>query len=139
MAYKTSKGEQRIINLLRCGKIDFDREVSFKGLNGEKGVPLRFDFVVYQNSKIYCCIDFDGKQHFKFTPFFHKNWSGFEKQKEWDRRKNKFCLMHKIPFIRIPYWDLDKLTLRKIFYTPSYLVTNKYHNDNLIREVKKWE
>jgi len=42
--------------------------------------------------------------------------------------------MHKIPLIRIPYWDLEDLTLQKIFNEPSYLVKNKYHIDELIRK-----
>ena len=50
MAYKTSKGEQKIINLLRRGSIKFEREVSFEGLTGLKNVPLRFDFAIYKNN-----------------------------------------------------------------------------------------
>ena len=44
-----SKGEQKIINLLKRGGIKFKREVSFEGLVGRRKVPLRFDFGVYDN------------------------------------------------------------------------------------------
>jgi hypothetical protein len=44
---KTSKGEQKIINLLRRGGIKFEREVSFDDLTGKHKVPLRFDFGIY--------------------------------------------------------------------------------------------
>ena len=68
-----SKGEKKIIDLLRANKIKFEREVSFDGLVGLKGVPLRFDFAIYRNNKLYCLIDFDGRQHFEFVKYFHKN------------------------------------------------------------------
>jgi hypothetical protein len=46
--------------------------------------------------------------------------------------------MHQIPLIRIPYWDLEELTLEKVLTNSAYRVQTKYHNDNLIRSgVKK--
>lgn len=131
MQITTSKGEQKIINLLRRGGIGFEREVSFEDLTGSGRNLLRFDFVIYKNNKPYICIEFDGRQHFEYTPYFHKTISGFKKQQEWDRRKNKYCLMHNITLIRVPYWDLDDLTLKKLFGTPEYIVRDKYHNDHL--------
>jgi hypothetical protein len=44
---KTSKGEQKIINILRRGGINFEREVSFDDLTGKHKIPLRFDFGIY--------------------------------------------------------------------------------------------
>ena len=132
MQIKTSKGEQKIINLLRRGGISFEREVSFEDLTGSGRNLLRFDFVIYdRNHRPRICIEYDGKQHFEYTPYFHKNIFGFKKQQEWDRRKNKYCLMHNIILIRVPYWDLEDLTLKKLFNTPEYVVRNKYHNDYL--------
>lgn len=40
--------------------------------------------------------------------------------------------MNKIPLIRVPYWDLEDLTLQKVLTNPDYLVKSKYHIDNLI-------
>ena len=40
--------------------------------------------------------------------------------------------MNKIPLIRVPYWDLEDLTLQKVLTNPAYLVKSKYHIDNLI-------
>lgn len=53
---------------------------------------------------------------------------------EWDRRKNSFCLMNNIPLIRIPYWDLEQLTLKKVLTEEKYRVKSKYHTDELIRQ-----
>lgn len=128
-----SKGEEKVVEILTKHKIPFEREYSFPGLVGYKQVPLRFDFVIFNNKhQILACIDFDGKQHYEFVKFFHKTQSGFKKQQEWDRRKNKYCLMHNIPLYRIPYWQLEDLTFEKIF-SPINRVTNKYHIDNIKR------
>lgn len=124
---KISKGEQKIINLLRRGGINFEREVSFTDLHGSGKNLLRFDFMINLNGK-RVLLEFDGRQHFEYVPYFHKTIFGFKKQQEWDVRKNKYCLMHNITLIRIPYWDLEDLTLKKIFNSPQYIVRNKYHN-----------
>ena len=94
---------------------------------------MRFDFAIFKQDQLICLIEYDGEQHFKFVKHFHKNVFNFKKAKEWDRRKNKYCLIHNIPLIRVPYWDYDTLTFKKIFTESSYRVTTKYHNDNLIK------
>ena len=129
---ETSKGEQKIIDILNRNKIKFEREISFEDLNGYKKVPLRFDFGIYRYGKLICLLEMDGKQHYEFVKFFHKNLSGFKKQQEWDRRKNKYCLMNNIPLYRVPYWQLEDLTLEKIF-SPINRVTSKYHTDIIKR------
>ena len=133
---KSSKGEEKVELLLRKGGINYMKEVYFSDLLGKKGAPLRFDFGIFINKRLISLIEFDGKPHFEYTPYFHKQTSDFLKYRERDRRKNAYCLKHNIPLIRIPYWDLETLTLNKIFNTPSYRVVDKYHNDNLIKNRK---
>ena len=133
MNHKSSKLELKVEKILRQNNINFKREVSFNDLNGCNNTPLRFDFVIYKNNNIFCIIETDGEQHFKFVTHFHKNIFGFKKSLEWDRRKNKYCLVHNIPLIRIPYWDYDTITFKQIFTEPSYQVKTKYHNDILIK------
>lgn len=84
---ETSKGEQKIIDILKRNRITFEREVYFEDLNGYKKVPLRFDFGIFRYGKLICLIEYDGQQHYEFVKFFHKTQSGFKKQQEWDRRK----------------------------------------------------
>lgn len=130
----TSKGEQKIIDILNANNIFFKREVSFEDLKGIKNNLLRFDFAIYRNNRLFCLLEIDGEQHFKFIKHFHKNIFNFYKAKEWDRRKNSYCLRNNIPLIRIPYWDINNLTLNKIFSETKYIVKDKYHNDYLINE-----
>lgn len=126
-----SKGEQKLINLFKRGGISFIREVQFEDLVGKKKTMLRYDFGLLKNGKLICLVEFDGEQHFKYVPYFHKTPSGFRRAQERDRQKNKYCLMHNIPLIRIPYWDLEELTLQKVLTEKKYKVINKFHNDLL--------
>lgn len=57
---ETSKGEQKIIDILNRNKIKFEREVTFDDLNGYKKVPLRFDFGIYRYGKLIACVEYDG-------------------------------------------------------------------------------
>ena len=92
---------------------------------------------IFRYGKLVCLIEYDGQQHYEFVKFFHKTQSGFKKQQEWDRRKNKYCLLHNIPLYRVPYWQLEDLTLEKIFSSINR-VKDKYHIDNIKRSgVKK--
>lgn len=131
-----SKGEKKIAILLQQAHIKYKQEYSFEGLYGiNNRHPLRFDFVIFdKQNKVAACLDFDGRQHFTYVPYFHKTPIAFRRQKEYDIRKNKFCLKNKIPLIRIPYWELENLTLQKIFNTPEFIVKTPNHNINLIQK-----
>ena len=56
-----SKGEDKIVRLLNSARVRYEREVSVPKLNGKKGVPLRYDFGIYQNGK---------RINFPFWPFW---------------------------------------------------------------------
>lgn len=127
-----SKLEDKVANILNAYNIKYLREYSFPDLVGLKNTPLRFDFAILRENKILFLIEIDGEQHFKFTKYFHKTILDFMKAREWDRKKNSYCLVKKIPLIRVPYWDLDKLTFNSLFSSPNYRVKDKYHNDYLI-------
>lgn len=132
MSINSSKGERKIEVILKQNKISFQREVSFNDLHGSHNNLLRFDFAIFKRGQLICLIEYDGEQHFKFIKHFHKNIFNFRKAKEWDRRKNAYCIRKKIPLIRVPYWDYDKLSLSSLFSTKKYYVNNKFHNDYLI-------
>ena len=130
-----SKGEKKLMELFRCHGINFKREVCFQDLRGKKKSFLRYDFALFdKNNNLKFLIEFDGIQHFQYTPHFHKKRSDFQKAIGRDRAKNKYCLIKGIPLIRIPYWDLDNLTLNKILTNQSYRVKSLYHNDKLIKD-----
>ena len=76
-----SKGEDKIIRLLRASNIKFEREKTFADLRGGK---FRYDFYLPLYNIL---IEVDGEQHFKQVNVFQKTRSDFLKQQENDRRK----------------------------------------------------
>lgn len=48
-------------------------------------------------------IEYNGKQHYEYIEFFHKNKEGFEKYKERDIKKQKKCKENNINFLEISY------------------------------------
>lgn len=130
-----SKGEDKIAKMLSEKGLQFKREFIFPDCKSLRGKSLRFDFAVFKNGKLVVLIEVDGEQHFRYIPYFHRYKIAFQRQQEWDRRKNAYCLSKGIPLIRVPYWELDDLTFERLFTDPSMRVKNKYHND--LVEVKK--
>lgn len=54
----------------------------------KKGVLLEFDMLIYDKKIL---IEYNGIQHYKFTPYFHKTKTRFEEQKRRDRRKARLA------------------------------------------------
>ena len=129
-----SKGEDKIVRLLNSARVRYEREVSVPKLNGKKGVPLRYDFGIYQNGKLVILIEFDGEQHFKYSSHFNRTKSDFQYRRGCDRKKNEWALNNHITLFRIPYWDLENIISFQHLFQQKYLVTSIYHNDRLIRE-----
>ena len=122
---KISNGEKKISSLLFDRKILFEKEKTFSDLKQGK---LKFDFYLPKTNTI---IEFDGKQHFMYTPYFHKNRHEFLHYKENDRRKNAYCLSHKIKLYRIPYWEIDNIYKVEDLFSEKFLVDSKWWNDLL--------
>lgn len=108
-----SKGEQKIAALLTEAKISYSFQQSFKDCRNPKtNAVYFFDFAILQDNQIVRLIEFDGIQHFeKFEhhPFFNYDYIHFN-----DQQKNQYAKEKQIPLIRIPYTQLNELTLEDI-------------------------
>lgn len=108
----TSNGEARIAKYLRSNKIEFCQEYIFPDLvNSLTGEHLRFDFYI---PSLNLCIEFDGIQHFEYTPEFHgiiikRGKRRLEYQKFKDKQKNQYCRYKGIRLLRIKYTKFDKI------------------------------
>lgn len=122
-----SKGEDKIASLLKSANVSFEREYTFPDLKYKNSL-LRFDFMITSCGRPMVAIECDGQQHYTHIKKFG-TYSDFKHMQENDRRKNAYCLRNNITLIRVPYWDLEKLTYDSLFDTPSYVVTSKFHND----------
>lgn len=129
----TSKGEEKIISLLKEAKIPFEREKTFPDMK-KHGNHLRFDFYL-ADKKI--AIEFNGGAHYEQINFFHKNKQGFMKRQEYDRYKISYCLSHGIAIYCIPFWELENLNSVTDLLNPKFLAKNKWKNDEDWRNYKK--
>ena len=120
-----SKGEDKIICLLRAANIKFEREKTFADLRGGK---FRYDFYLPLYNIL---IEVDGEQHFKQVKVFQKTRSDFLKQQEHDRRKNSYSLSRGISLYRIPYWEISNIKTFQDIIDKRFLVQDKWYNDNL--------
>ena len=105
-----SKGENKISQLLKENNISFIPQYSFNDCIFETNYPAKFDFYI-QNKYI---IEFDGEQHFKYRDSGWNTKENFDKVKEHDRLKNKYCKEHNIPLIRIPYTHLKNICIEDL-------------------------
>lgn len=106
-----SKGSRKIKNILEQNNIPFIQEKRFSDLHfKDTGHQARFDF--YVNNKYI--VEYDGRQHFIQGNGVYDNEEKFARTQEHDNIKNQYCFDHSIPIIRIPYTELDNITLEML-------------------------
>lgn len=108
-----SHGEAYIAELLTKNNITFAKQYSFNELRGARGGVLRFDFAIFKNNKLIELIEFDGRQHMEGPD--GGTWTQsqtLEIIQENDNLKNNFCKENSIKLIRVPYYDIDKISLK---------------------------
>lgn len=101
-----SKGERDIKLFLDNNMIDYKEQYK---INECRNIyPLPFDFAIFDNGKLICLIEYDGRQHFESVEY----WGGekeFELSKRRDKIKRDYCQQNKIPLIEIPYWNYKNI------------------------------
>jgi hypothetical protein len=61
------------------------------------------------NSELKLAIEYNGEQHYRYHPFFHRNeQSNFAKQQERDKLKFELCIQNGVYLIIVPYWTNNK-------------------------------
>lgn len=115
-----SFGEKQIETILQLHNISYLKEKSFSDLIfNDSGYQARFDF--YVNNEYL--IEFDGKQHYIQGNGHLDNKEKFEKTQLHDKIKNDYCKTNNIPLIRIPYTEVNNITLEMLQpQTSKYLL-----------------
>lgn len=121
-----SKGEESIANnlikkeFIKISQEDFEQlfeidkynkyyyisQKTFDGLIGLGCGNLSYDFYL---PKYNLLIEFQGEQHERYIPGFHKTIEDFEKQVEHDMRKREYAEQNNYNLLEIWYWDFDKI------------------------------
>ena len=68
--------------------------------NNVTGHNLELD--IY-NDDLKLAIEYNGQQHYKYTPYFHKNEEAFRNQQYRDELKRMMCKNNGITLIEVPY------------------------------------
>jgi hypothetical protein len=112
---RDSKGEIECRRILeKIFKCSFDKCRPDFLRNDVTGGNFNLEIDCY-NSRLKLGVEYNGVQHYKYTPFFHKNKEAFYNQKYRDELKRRMCKDNKIILIEVPY-DI------KIENIESYLV-----------------
>lgn len=102
-----SKGEKAISLILDKYNIIYQREKEFNDLFGLGGKPLRFDFAIYKDNKLFLLIEYQGEFHDGSSGGYSK--INLEKQREHDIRKREYAEKNNINFLEIWYRDFDNI------------------------------
>lgn len=108
-----SIGEEKIETILQEHNIKYEKEKVFTDLhfNDIQSSHPRFDFYLPDYNLI---IEYDGEQHFKETSGSKFKNSTLQERQQKDMRKNQYCNEKGINLLRIPYTDLNLITLQLI-------------------------
>ena len=106
-----SFGENKISQLLLQNNIPFETQKTFSSCKFPDTNRLaKFDFWV-NNSYI---IEFDGQQHFQINGTGYYTKEKLQKIKDHDIFKDQWCKENNIKIIRIPYWEIDNITIENL-------------------------
>jgi len=107
---RASRGEIKIEEILERAGLNFVEEYSFTDLTSSNGIPLRFDFAVFDDDgNLLFLIEYQGIQHYIAKSKFGGR-SGLKKQQYNDLLKREYCHKHGIILIAIPYTDEGYVT-----------------------------
>lgn len=75
------------------------------------------------NSDMKLAVEYNGVQHYKYIPYFHKNYEAFTNQKYRDYMKKNLCEKNHITLIEVPYTikvpEIRSFLLKKLNYLNS--------------------
>lgn len=123
--HRASRGQDKIRELLINNNIIFQQEKSFQTCKGSKNF-LPFDF--YINNEYL--IEYDGQQHFHPIEIFGGQ-ERFLFTQERDKIKTDWCLQNNIPLIRIPYTQLNNLSIQDLIPSSSNFLVRRKNNEIL--------
>ncbi len=93
--------------------------LSYSDKKGGKKTNLEIDLY---NGDLELGLEYQGKQHYVYTKYFHKDYPGFERSCKRDDFKRKMCHKHDLFLIEVPYYVKD-IELCKYIWdrVPEYL------------------
>ena len=117
---RASRGEIKIYEILTEAGLHFKEEYSIVGLNSSNGRPLRFDFAIFDDDgNLDFLIEYQGRQHYEASQKFGGK-KGLYQQQFNDNKKRRFCALHDITLIEVPYTEENLITYDYIMEKAGY-------------------
>ena len=95
-----SWGETQLIYLFNKYNLSFKKEVTFDDFITECNGHPRFDFAIYKNDKLFCLVEFDGRQHFYYDKNWNQSQESYNRLKAIDVMKDQYYIEHNIKLYR---------------------------------------
>lgn len=100
---KTSKGEIECKKVLESlFKKPFNKARPDFLRNPVTGGNFNLELDCY-NEEIGLAVEYNGKQHYEYMPYFHRNKEAFLNQKYRDDMKRRLCKEERVTLIEVPY------------------------------------
>ena len=131
-----SKGEEKIIKLLKENNIIFETQKSFNSCRFEESGQLtKFDFFI-DNKYL---LEYDGEQHYKSRETGWATEANVLQTQLRDKIKNNWCRKNNIPLIRIPYTYLKELKIEDLLLETSKFIISPQVEllDQIVAEIKE--
>lgn len=117
---RSSRGEIKIAEILEMNSMNFKEEFEFPDLKSPNGRVLRFDFAVFDDDgNLDFLIEYQGKQHYQPVSKFGGARGLYEQQYN-DKLKRRYCALHSIPLIEIPYTEEYMVSFDYIMQKAGY-------------------
>lgn len=117
---KSSRAEIKIHEILEMNDINFKEEYEFADLKSSNHRPLRFDFAIFDDEgNLDFLIEYQGRQHYEPVSKFGGT-RGFYQQKFNDNLKRRYCALHGILLIEIPYTEENFISYDYIMKKAGY-------------------
>ena len=113
-----SKSEERVRRILEgYFRKPFDKARPDFLRNPVTGNNFNLELDCY-NPELRLAAEYNGIQHYKYTPFFHRNKEAFLNQKYRDDMKRRICRDYGVALIEVPYTvrydDLERYVERRL-------------------------
>lgn len=121
-------------------KVKFALENYFEGKKFPKKSKIKTNFgfdleLDGYNQELNIAFEYNGIQHYKYTPNFHRNGiSDFENQKVRDQKKIEYCKLKNIHLIIIPYTAISNSEIADFIINalPNNVVKDKDRLNNIL-------
>jgi hypothetical protein len=100
----SSKGEKKIKEILDAKRIKYKQQYRFPDCKNIRTLP--FDFAILNEGEVIGVVEFQGRQHYQPISYFSGD-TGHQLTRKTDKIKLDYCTAQKIPFLSIPFWNLD--------------------------------